>query len=35
MPELLLAPEIALRGLNRCMAEQELDLLQLAAREMA
>jgi len=35
VPKPLLAPEIALRGLDRCVAEQELDLLQLAAREMA
>lgn len=35
LPKLLLAPEIALRCLDRCAAEEELDLLQLAAREMA
>ena len=35
LPKLLLEPEIALRCLDRCAAEEELDLLQLAAREMA
>ena len=29
MPEILLAAEIAFRGLDRCMPEQELNLLQL------
>src|SRR5262245_33581898 len=35
MPKLLLAPEVALCGLNRCVTEKELDLLQFAAGEMA
>jgi hypothetical protein len=29
MPEILFAPEIAFRGLDRCMPEQELNLLKL------
>jgi hypothetical protein len=33
-PELLLASEVALCRLNREVAEQELDLIQFAAREM-
>jgi hypothetical protein len=35
VPKLPLAPEIALCGLDRRVAEKELDLLHLAAREMA
>jgi hypothetical protein len=35
VPELLLAAEIRLRSLNRHMAKQELDLLQLSSRHVA
>src|SRR5688572_8788409 len=35
IPELLLASEIALRRLNGNVAEQELDLVQFAARQVA
>jgi hypothetical protein len=35
VPELLLAPKITLGGLDRSMTQEKLDLLQLAAREMA
>lgn len=35
MPEILLAAEIAFRGLHRCMPEQKLNLLQLTAAIMA
>ena len=35
MPEILFAAEIALRGLDRCMSEQELNLLKLTAAVMA
>ena len=31
MPEILFAAKIALRGLNRCMAEQKLNLLKFTA----
>jgi hypothetical protein len=31
MPEILFAPEIAFRGLDRCMPQQELNLLQFTA----
>jgi hypothetical protein len=34
-PELLLASEVALRCLDRDVTEQELDLIQFAAREVA
>jgi hypothetical protein len=34
-PELLLASEVALRRLDGDVAEQELDLIQLPARQMA
>jgi hypothetical protein len=32
--ELLLAAEVTLRRLNRCVSEQELDLLQFSAAQM-
>ena len=35
MPEILLTPEVAFRGLNRGMAQQELNLLDLAAVAVA
>src|SRR5260370_22714021 len=35
MPEILLAAEIAFRCLHRCMPQQELNLLQLAAARVA
>jgi hypothetical protein len=35
MPEILFAAEIAFRGLDRCMPEQELNLLKLTAAVMA
>jgi hypothetical protein len=35
MPEVLFAAEIAFRCLDRCMSQQELNLLQLAAAGMA
>src|ERR1700693_2556289 len=35
MPEILLAAQIPFRCLDRCMAEQELNLLQLAAARVA
>jgi hypothetical protein len=35
MPEILLAAEIAFRGLDRCVPEQKLDLLQFATAIMA
>jgi len=35
MTEILFATEIAFRGLNRCMSEQKLNLLKLAATVMA
>ena len=35
MPEILFAAEIAFRGLDRCMPEQELNLLKLTAAVVA
>jgi hypothetical protein len=35
VPEILLAAEVAFRGLNRGMAQQELNLLDLAAARVA
>jgi hypothetical protein len=35
MPEILFAPEIAFRGLDRCVPEQKLNLLQLTPAIMA
>ena len=35
MPQILFAAEIAFRRLHRCMAQQELDLLQLATATVA
>jgi len=35
MAEILLAAEVAFRGLDRCMPEQELNLLQLTATVVA
>ena len=35
MPEILFAAEIAFRGLDRCVPEQELNLLKFAATVMA
>ena len=35
MPEILLATEIAFRGLHRCMPEQELNLLQFTTAVVA
>ena len=35
MPEILLAAEIALRGLDRCVPQQELNLLNLPTTVMA
>jgi len=32
MPEILFAPEIAFCGLDRCMPEQELNLLKAVSR---
>jgi hypothetical protein len=34
LPEILFAAQVSLRGLHRCMTEQELNLLQLAATRM-
>ena len=34
MPEILFAAEIAFRGLDGCMPEQELNLLQLSSTVM-
>ena len=34
LPQPLLAPQISLRGLHRNVAQQELNLLQFAARRM-
>jgi hypothetical protein len=35
MPKILFAAEIAFRGLDRCMSEQELNLLQLTTAVVA
>jgi len=35
MAQILFAPEVALRRLDRCVAQQELDLLQLAPAGVA
>jgi len=35
MPEILLAAEIAFRGLDRCVSEQELNLLKLTTAVVA
>ena len=34
MPEILLATEIALRCMNRCVPKQELNLLEFSSRQM-